>query len=266
MSAYLKRLQIGSVQEVGVDTDSAGAYLKRVEIVEVVDSDGNPWEPVPGPDPWDELVVAQKATWSDDNVYAVGEDIVGVSATYAGGTDQVVYRSRVQHKSATDTDWNNSPWTNHTNTPQVIHFVIPAGEENGQVRFQTQARDNGVDPVDQVNSFASVKQIDDLDWDPITATVNDVEYDLENAPALTVLINDPLPIVVTHNGAITDASYQWETRNPPAPPLFGTPNAKNTVVTFTAAGYYVLTLTLSSPKSDELKSVIVQFYAVDAFD
>ena len=260
----LKQLVITDVREVGVDIPALSMFTPRVEVVEVLDSDGNPWEPVPGPDPWDDLVVAQKATWSDDNVYAVGEDIVGVSATYTGGTDQVVYRSRVQHKSATDSDWNNSPWTNHTNTPQVIHFVIPAGEENGQVRFQTQARDNGVDPVDQVNSFASVKQIDDLDWDPITATVNDVEYDLENAPALTVLINDPLPIVVTHNGAITDASYQWETRNPPAPPLFGTPNAKNTVVTFTAAGYYVLTLTLSSPKSDELKSVIIQFYAVDA--
>ena len=49
MSAYLKRLQIDSVEEVGVDTKCATAYLKRVEIVEVVDSDGNPWEPVPGP-------------------------------------------------------------------------------------------------------------------------------------------------------------------------------------------------------------------------
>ena len=152
MSAYLKRLQIGSVQEVGVETTGT-AYLKRVEIVEVVDQNGQPWEPVSGPDPWDDLVVVSSATWSESNVYAVGEDIAGTSATYAGGTDQTIYRSRVQHKSATDSSWNNSPWTNHTNTPQVIHFVIPAGEENGQVRFQTQARDEGVDPVDQVNSL-----------------------------------------------------------------------------------------------------------------
>ena len=264
MSQYAPRYELTEIKEAGVDGEQIGQYSKRISIVDVIDQDGNPWEPVPGPDPWDDLVVVSSATWSESNVYAVGEDIAGTSATYAGGTDQTIYRSRVQHKSATDTDWNNSPWTNHTNTPQVIHFVIPAGEENGQVRFQTQARDTGVDPVDQVNSFASVKQIDDLDWDPITATVNDVEYDLENAPALTVLINDPLPIVVTHNGSITDATYQWETRNPPAAPLFGTPNAKNTVVTFTAEGYYVLTLTMSSPKADELKSVIIQFYAVDA--
>ncbi len=263
MSAYLKRLQIDSVQEVGVDT-TATAYLKRVEIVEVVDSDGQPWEPVPGPDPFDELVVVDKATWSDGNVYAVGETISGVSATYTGGTDQVVYRSRTQHKPAGTSSWINSPWTNHANTPQVISFTIPAGEENGELRFQTQARDNGVDPVDQVNSFASVKQINDLDWDPITATVNDVEYDLANAPALTVLINDPLPVVVTHNGDITDATYNWTSRNPPAPPLFGTPTAKNTVVTLTAEGYYVVTLDMRSPKADEIKSIIIQFFAVDA--
>ena len=150
------------------------------------------------------------------------------------------------------------------NVPKVISGVIPPGYENGEVRFKTQALDLTQDPLVPVNSIAPTKTIDDLDWDPITATVNDVEYDLANAPALTVLINDPLPVVVTHNGAITDASYQWESRNPPAPPLFGTPNAKNTVVTFAAAGYYVLTLTLSSPKADELKSVIIQFYAVDA--
>ena len=251
----LKQLVITDVREVGVDIPALSMFTPRVEVVEVLDSDGNPWEPVPGPDPWDDLVVASSATWSDGNVYAVGEDIAGTSATFTGGTDQTIYRSRVQHKSATDSSWNNSPWTNHTNTPQVIHFVIPAGEENGQVRFQTQARDEGVDPIDQVNSFASVRQIDDLDWEPITATVNDIEYDLVNAPALTVLINDPMPIVVTHNGAITDATYSWTSRNPPAPPLFGTPDAKNTVVTLPAEGYYVLTLDFRSPKADEIKSI-----------
>ena len=261
---YLKQLEIVGVQEVGVDTPSLSMFTPRVEIVEVLDSDGNPWEPVPGPDPWDDLVVAQKATWSNGNVYAVGETISGVSATYTGGTDQVIYRSRVQHKPAGTSSWINSPWTNHGNTPQVISFTIPAGEENGEVRFQTQARDTSQDPVLQVNSFASIQQIDDLDWEPITATVNDVEYDLANAPALTVLINDPMPIVVTHNPLIDDVVYHWTSRNPPAPPLFGTPDALNTVITLTTAGYYVVTLDMNSPKSDEIKSIIIQFYAVDA--
>ena len=99
---YLKQLEIVGVQEVGVDTPSLSMFTPRVEIVEVLDSDGNPWEPVPGPDPFDELVVVNKATWSENNVYAVGETISGTSATFVGGTGNETYRSRVQFKSATD--------------------------------------------------------------------------------------------------------------------------------------------------------------------
>ena len=72
--------------------------------------------------------------------------------------------------------WINSGWTNHTNTPQAIQFTIPAGEENGQVRFQTQARDEGVDPVDQVNSFATVQTIAPAEWGNITQTVDGQPY------------------------------------------------------------------------------------------
>ena len=57
MSANLTRLNIADVDDSG---ETVGAYVKRVTIVEVVDSDGNPWEPVPGPDPFDELVVATR--------------------------------------------------------------------------------------------------------------------------------------------------------------------------------------------------------------
>ena len=46
MSAYLKRLNIDSVEE---SAEVPSAYLKRVEIVEVVDQNNNPWEPGPPP-------------------------------------------------------------------------------------------------------------------------------------------------------------------------------------------------------------------------
>ena len=94
MADFVKYLLIDSVDE----DSGPGKYLKREQVVEVRDSEGNPWEPVPGPDPWDELVVVNKATWSDGNVYAVGETISGVSATFTGGSDNIKYRSRVQHK------------------------------------------------------------------------------------------------------------------------------------------------------------------------
>lgn len=258
MSAYLKRLDITNIEE----GTSSGAYVKYVDIVEVVDQDGNPWEPVPGPDPWDALVVTQKALLHESNIYEIGETIYATTATYTGGDPETItYRWRWQWRQSAEGAWASSPWTNTTNEPSQTSYTIPNW---GQVRFQSQAKDDSTDPVTTVSSFTTVKDVPAEVFEPITATVNDIEYDLENAPALTVLINDPLPIVVTHNGAINDASYQWESRNPPAAPLFETPTAKNTVVTLTAEGYYLLTLTMSSPKADELKSVIIQFYAVNA--
>ena len=35
---------------------TTGQYTLRIDVVDVEDQNGNPWEPVPGPDPWDELV------------------------------------------------------------------------------------------------------------------------------------------------------------------------------------------------------------------
>ena len=51
MSAYLKRLNITNIEE----GTSSGMYVKYVDIVEVVDQDGNPWN-CPWTDPWDDLV------------------------------------------------------------------------------------------------------------------------------------------------------------------------------------------------------------------
>ena len=254
MSAYLKRLDITNIEE----GTSSGMYVKYVDIVEVVDQDGNPWEPVPGPDPWDDLVVADKATWSGANVYAVGETISGVSATYTGGTDQTIYRSRVQHKSATDTDWNNSPWTNHINTPQVIQFTIPAGEENGSVRFQTQARDTGVDPVDQVNSSASVKGIAPLEWGTISVSLDDVDFNWAGEAAYPIAANTPVQAVVSVTDPPSDISYEWSKRGTDDV-LIGTPTNATTVLTFPEQGIFSVTATLKSNLTSEWTSAIVTF-------
>ena len=151
MSAYLKRLQIGSVEEVGVETTNS-AYLKRVEIVEVVDSDGQPWEPVPGPDPWDELVVGMPSQWADHNNYVEGEEIYADPAQFTGGSDQVIYRYRWQTKDPGSQDWINGSWTTYHGALEV-HTAAPAGT----VRLQSQARDDADDPVTVVNSFSSAQ-------------------------------------------------------------------------------------------------------------
>ena len=259
MSQYLKRLNIDSVQEVGEETTNS-TYLKRVEIVEVVDQDGNPWEPVPGPDPWDALVVVDKAQWSDGNVYAVGETISGVSATYVGGTDQAVYRSRTQHKPAGSSSWINSSWTNHTNTPQVISFEIPAGEENGEVRFQTQARDEGVDPIQQVNSFASVRSTAPLEWGAITQTIEDNTYDPNLDGSYPVSVNTPIICAVSVANAPSDIGYEW-TRRGQDNVLIGTPTAAQTAITFPQQGVFTITVSIRSGKTTEWTSAIFTFLA-----
>ena len=147
MTQFLKRLDIanfGEVEEVKTQ------YLKRVNIVEVVDENGNPWEPVT----WDELVVLNDTRWSNLNNYSVGEEIFGTPATYTGGSDQVTYRYRWQTKANADDAWINGAWTNYTGAPEVSTIAAA-----GYVRLHAQARDSFYDPVVQVNSFGPSKHI-----------------------------------------------------------------------------------------------------------
>ena len=50
MSQYLKRLHISNFDNAEEEIQSH--YLKRVDIVEVIDQNGNPWEPDPGLVEW----------------------------------------------------------------------------------------------------------------------------------------------------------------------------------------------------------------------
>ena len=258
MSQYLKRLEISNVGN--VEEEQQSHYLKRVHIVEVVDQDGNPWEPDPGPDPWDYLAVVEGATWSDGNVYAVGETISGVSATFTGGTDQVTYRSRTQHKPAGTDSYINSPWTVHGNTPQVISFTIPAGEENGEVRFQTQAKDDGRDPIEMTQSFASVQDIAPLEWGPILQTVSDNPYDPNTDGASPVSANTPIICAVSVANAPSDLTYEWSKRGTDDV-LIGTPNNSQTAITFPTQGVFTVTVALKSSQTVAWSSAIFNFMA-----
>ena len=261
MSQYLKRIDIANVGNVAEEQQSH--YLKRVHVVEVIDQDGNPWEPAPGPDPWDELVVVEKADWKDENVYIVGEDVEGRTATYTGGNpENTIYRSRLQTRASADDNWDTTAWENHPNEFQFINRTLPAA---GQCRFQTQARDNtDPDNVVQVNSFASIKDVAWREFGDITVTVNDIEYNWETAPTLTILLNDPMPVEVSITG---DASptYEWDARN--EYPLMVGQQAASTVLTFPQEGMASVTCTLSDSNTEEKSiSLIINFFVVDALD
>ena len=123
MADFIKYLIIDSVDE---EADP-GKYLKREQILEVRDAEGDPWEPVPGPDPWDDLVVEVASRYSAHNDYSPGAEIFGHPATYIGGNpDNTTYRYRWQYKAAGESNWVNSSWTNYTNgTAAEVNFFIP---------------------------------------------------------------------------------------------------------------------------------------------
>ena len=135
MSAYLKRLQIEEVEET---SEHPSAYMKIVNIVEVVDSDGNPWEPVPGPDPWDELVWVNKSSTAGSTV--LGSVLTGTPGTVTGGKPPVVVVSQWQLSDTTSGFTGITPWTEMGSTQGTYTTTI---NDNGMyVRLATKATDD----------------------------------------------------------------------------------------------------------------------------
>ena len=97
---------------------------------------------------------------------------------------------------------------------------------------------------------------------PITVTVNGIDYDYQTAPGLTVLLNDPLPVVVTAAGD-ANPTYSWSSRQSAA--TFSDNAAASTTVTCVQEGLVTVTCTLIDNDSlEDSLSVIINFYSVDA--
>jgi len=138
MSQYLQRLNIASVEEVGVDNIVLPQYQQIVEVVEVVDNDGNPWEPVPGPDPWDELVWVNKSSTVGSTV--LGSVLTGTPGTVTGGNPPVVVLSQWQRSATTSGFVGFTPWVELGSDPVTYTTTI---DDNGMyVRLATKATDD----------------------------------------------------------------------------------------------------------------------------
>ena len=210
MSAYLKRLDITNIEE----GTSSGMYVKYVDIVEVVDQDGNPWEPVPGPDPWDELVVSVASKYSNLNDYSPGVEVFGHPAGYTGGSDQTIYQYRWQYQTEINPgSWvSGGGWTAYDNNPAMeVSYTIPVEATGGKIRLQSRARDENDDPVTQVMSNAPAKDVQGtLVMTPLVQKLNgDV-----------VQSNEALEVPAgTHNLEVIasvippDIDYQWSLRS-----------------------------------------------------
>ena len=163
MSDYTQRMNIDTVEEVG-DTTNLTSYVQRVTITEIYDQYGNKWRPAPGPDPWDEIVVEDRALLHQSNVYEIGETISVTTATFTGGTDDVTYRYRWQIRPLASGDWTSTAWTTYTNILEQASYTLASG---GQVRFHCQAKDDSVEHPDIVNDFTEIK---DIPYPTLTAT------------------------------------------------------------------------------------------------
>jgi len=207
MSHYLKRLDIANVGN--VEEEKQSHYLKRVNIVEVVDQDGNPWEPVPGPDPWDELVVATATRWSNLNNYSPEVAVFGFAASFIGGSDQVTTQYRWQYQLASDPGvWisSNDGWVTYTNgSVEELDFVIPGVAAGGKVRLQSRARDASTDPVTSVMSNASAQDVGYYPLVVSATTVSGLPY-----TGQTVTCTPP---AVTGGDGNYSYSYMWLDEN-----------------------------------------------------
>ena len=97
----------------------------------------------------------------------------------------------------------------------------------------------------------------------VSVTVNDIDYNIDAAPALTVLMNDPMPVVVTIDGD-ANATYKWEARN--EYPLLVSEQAASVILTLPQDGSCSVTCTIRDPNATDgpTKSVIINFWVVDA--
>ena len=263
MADYLQRIYIDAVEEVAAVKH--GAYAKYVDIVEIVDSDGQPWEPVPGPDPWDELVKDKAPEITTNGPLPVGTTISGVTGTFVGGDpDIITYRYRWRTRPVGG-NWQNGAWvTGWSNEPVPVTYDVPAGNYNYQIQLQSQARDDVADPPITVLNNSGTRNTEKSTIGDISVTVNDIAYDPSVAPALTILMNDPMPVVVTVAGNASP-SYTWSSRGE-YPVMIGSQTA-STVLTFPTEGAATVTCTIADPASEEgTTSVIINFFVVDAFD
>lgn len=139
-----------------IDVD-AGSGQRHGDAVMEADSSS---PPDPGPDPGPErepITVTTGAAWADLNDYSIGSEVFADVAAYEGGNAATTtYRYRWQTKDNPEAAWVNGKWTNYDDHAMEVSTTIT---EPGQIRFQCQARDTSVDPVEQINSFTPVKTI-----------------------------------------------------------------------------------------------------------
>lgn len=149
--SYITHLEITDTLS---EDEVANRYLKRVDVVEMFDQDGNPWQPYP------DLAVETNSRWSSGNTYLPGLEVYAYPATFIGGNpENTIYRYRWQYQPKDNDSWVSENWVSYTNGALEVSYVIPNAASGGKLRLMSQARDTTVSPEIVANSFTSVQPI-----------------------------------------------------------------------------------------------------------
>ena len=127
---------------------------------------------------------------------------------------------------------------------------LVARANKGRVFLLTVAGDEIVEPPPSIG--------------PVTVTVNGIDYNYEEGAPLTVLLNDPIPVVVTAAGNASP-TYNWTSRANNTTATFSNPTSPSTDVTCTVTGIVTTTCTLTDNNSlEDQISIVVNYFSVDA--
>ena len=174
--------------------------------------------------------------------------------TFSGGTEA---KQQDDHLEVSDTGAGGWSWFK-----QALTHELTADDAGKYFRAYSLCFEDGLNPVNGASTAVGPVTTPTTIGN-VSVTVNDIDYNTVTAPALTVLMNDPMPVVVTIDGD-ADATYKWEARNDY--PLMVSEQAASVILTLPQEGTCTVTCTIRDPNATDgpTKSAIINFWVVDA--
>ena len=182
--------------------------------------------------------------------------MTATAGTFSGGEGTITVTNTIKRS-----DTGSGGWSNATSG---LSYTLKESDDGKFFRATSRATDEAEQTLNNNSLVVGpvTTPVPPTTIGDITATVNDLEYDLDNAPALTVLMNDPMPVVVTISGD-ADATYKWASRG--EYPLLVSEQASSIILTLPQAGQCTVTCDIKDTNaSDSPQSIIFNFWVVDA--
>ena len=183
----------------------------------------------------------------------VGKTLTAVAPQWTGGGDE---------SSVTSYQWlNQNDGLLETGTA----YIIDESQVGNRIRCVATISSPTENVTSESTPSGSVPPLTQIGL--VTVTVNDIEYDYNTAPALTVLMNDPVQVAVSHSGDAENITYEWTCRQGEGDYTLTNVEPDGSIVDITVTRETVLSFScgMRDPDAeDSPKSVSVQFYAVDA--